>query len=387
MSTDQRTELSARRRGAQWTAWRRLMAAIVLTPVLVGCPMTTPGDPAPRPITDTDFSEPNGSFNRALDVALEDGKVSFSGTVSQRGDIDVFAIGSLHRGDRIRVLATTPSSSLDVSICLFDAEGRLVMANDDREDAAGLDALIDLVIRHDGDPHYLAVSNSAFADPDRRTGRYEADVTVTGGATVPAPVSQVLWINWDGGRISSSSLGNFTLGRFDAARIAPVYDGQDDAIKAFIIATMEQNFERFNVTILSSDDGPAPEGGHVSTIHVGDFSTSTFGIAESVDFYNADRCDDAIIYAESFRPTQFRRTPTAGELGVAIGNVTAHEAGHLLGLNHVDDDLDIMDTVSPADAFLEDQEFLDSALSTDIMPIGTQDAVQLLTEIVGVKAP
>jgi hypothetical protein len=70
-------------------------------------------------------------------------------------------------------------------------------------------------------------------------------------------------------------------------------------------------------------------------------------------------------------------------MGMAIGNVACHEAGHLMGLNHVDDDWALMDDQSAADAFLEDQEFMEAPLSSDIMRIGTQDAVLLLTETVG----
>ena len=110
-----------------------------------------------------------------------------------------------------------------------------------------------------------------------------------------------------------------------------------------------------------------------------------FGIAETVDLYNVDYCDDAIIYTESFTPSVFTNLPSAEGMGVAIGNVAAHEAGHLLGLNHVDDDLALMDDRSAADAFLMDQEFMEAPLSRDIMPIGTQDSVMLLSEIVGMR--
>ena len=106
-------------------------------------------------------------------------------------------------------------------------------------------------------------------------------------------------------------------------------------------------------------------------------------MAEGVDLYNADFCDDAIIFTESFTPSLFTGTPTALELGTAIGNVGSHEAGHLLGLNHTSDDLDLMDDRSDADAFLDDQEFKEAPLSSDIMAIGTQDGVLLLSEIVG----
>ena len=72
-------------------------------------------------------------------------------------------------------------------------------------------------------------------------------------------------------------------------------------------------------------------------------------------------------------------------LGVAIGNIASHEAGHILGLNHVDDPTALMDAVSPADTFLQNQDFKTAPLSEQILPIGFQDALLLLAEIVGLR--
>ncbi len=176
-----------------------------------------------------------------------------------------------------------------------------------------------------------------------------------------------------------------TVEPFDAGAISPAYERQEEALKEAIRTVIEQNFERFEVTVLTSDDPPPASGVAFSTVLFGGFSSSAFGIAEDVDVYNVDYCDDAIIYSESFTPSVFSQLPSVEELGVAIGNVAAHEAGHLLGLNHVDDDLALMDDRSAADAFLGDQEFMEAPLSSDIMSIGTQDAVMLLTETVGLR--
>ena len=70
-------------------------------------------------------------------------------------------------------------------------------------------------------------------------------------------------------------------------------------------------------------------------------------------------------------------------MGAANGNVGSPQARHILGLNHVSDDRALMDDVSVADALIDDQEFMEAPLSSDIMPLGTQDAVLLLNEIVG----
>ena len=137
------------------------------------------------------------------------------------------------------------------------------------------------------------------------------------------------------------------------------------------------------MTIVSSADELPTDPTSYSTLYIGGFNLTAFGLAEAVDLYNADFCDDAIIFAESFTPDVFSYTPSAYELGVAIGNIAAHEAGHLLGLNHVDDDLALMDAASPADAFLQDQEFMVAPLHSDVLPLGVQNAPLLLYETLG----
>jgi hypothetical protein len=209
------------------------------------------------------------------------------------------------------------------------------------------------------------------------------DIIKESGFDVPQPVAQTLLLDFDGGVVNSPVLGMMTIAPFDAADIAQLYEGETETIKDRIRDIFEQNYARFNVTILTSDDPPPAPGEAYSTISFGGFDPGAFGIADDVDLYNLDRCDDAIIFTESFSPAVFIGVPDAEELGTAIGNVGSHEAGHVLGLNHTDDDLDLMDDRSAADAFLQDQEFMEAPLSDDILPIGTQDGVFLLDEIVG----
>lgn len=371
-----------------------IVLAGMLAGLIAGCPgVGGPGegggdaavdgnrDPsAPQP------GEPNGSFNVAIEAAFDaGGSARLQGTIVESGDLDVFKLGPMSAGDRIVVDAYAFSSSLDVTIGVFDADENLVSNNDDREDMNGqsLDALVDFIVRHGGAEYYLVVSNSPFGSTRRLTGGYRVDVEVTAGAGVPPPVAQTIVLDFDGSVVDSPVLGQMTLDPFDAADVSPLYEGQTQTVIDRIVEVFEQNYERFGITVLTSDDPAPPPGTIYTTMFMGGFDPSLFGIAEDVDLYNFDRCDDAIIFLESFSPAVFSMPPTAVELGTAMGNVAAHEAGHLLGLNHTDDDLDLMDDQSPADAFLADQEFKTAPLSGDIMPIGFQDGVLLLEEIVG----
>lgn len=333
------------------------------------------------------FGEPNNEFSEPVVAVFEgDGVARLQGTVETVGDLDVFLLGALSPGDRITVDAYTTNSALDVTIALFDAEGRLVVNNDDRKVGSGgsLDAFVDFIVRHAGNPYYLVVTHSPFAGSGQFVGSYRADITRESGIEVPQPVAQTLLLDFDGAFVNSPVLGKMTLAPFDAADISPLYEGETETVKNRIREIFAQNYGRFNVTILTTDDPPPPPGEMYSTIYFGGFHRGAFGLAEEVDLYNVDCCDDALIFTESFTPSVFFSVPSAREVGTAIGNVGSHEAGHVLGLNHTDDDLDLMDDQSPADAFLQDQEFMEAPLSDDIMPIGTQDGVLLLNEIVGV---
>lgn len=378
--------------------WFGGVAGIFVVFALAGCgfvPPTPNGptgdvvdgnrDPAATSVLGKISGEPNDSFSQAIVAVFDDeGVAQLQGTVAEVGDLDVFLLGPLSAGFRVMVDADTTGSALDVSIGVFDDRQRLVYNNDDRggSDARFLDSYIEWIVRHDGDSYCMVVTHSAFAGSGAFTGTYRIDVQITGGFDVPEPVIQALLLDFDGAVVDSPTLGLMTLGPFNAADISPFYEGRTETIKEAIRSVFEQNFERFNVAIWTTDD-PPPDGTQFSAIYFGGFNPNAFGIAEKVDLYNVDFCDDAIIFTESFALRMFSSVPTAEEMGIAIGNVGSHEAGHLLGLNHVDDDRALMDDQSHADAFLEDQEFMEASLSSDIMAIGTQDAVLLLNEIVG----
>lgn len=332
--------------------------------------------------------EPNGTFAEPV-VAVFDasGVARLQGTVSAAGDIDVYRIGTLDPGDRVIADARATDSilALDATLALFDDDGRLAFDNDDRRSTSpiDLDPYVDWTVRHAGTSYKLIVSHSGLASSDTLTGAYTADVTIVRGGAAPAPVEQVVLLNFSGGQINVDGEGPMVLAPFDAGTISPIYNDQTAALKTRILDVFVEKYARFGITVLTSDDPPPPADSKFTTVHFGGFNDGAYGIADDVDLLNLNRCDDAVIYTETFFPEQFSQQPTVSELGVAIGNVAAHECGHLLGLNHVNDDTDLMDAVSPPDVLLLEQEFKDSPLSEQIVPIGTQDSALLLFEAVG----
>ncbi len=389
----------ALRPGSSDATWRRgivlaVCGVVSLFPLAACAPPTAAGPvgdvedgnrgEVPADTAGKTQGEPNGSFDASLIAVFDDaGEAALEGTITSGADVDVFNLGALDAGDQLLITAETPGSSLDIAISLFDDEGRLIFYNDDRS-GADFDAEIDHIARHAGTDTYLLVEASSFHGSGAGSGTYQVDVSLLRGGDIPEPVGQTLYLDFNGGSVDSPTLGRVTISPFDAAEINADYDGETETLKELIRTEIEANFAAFDVTVATSDDftpGPADK---LSTLYFGGYQADIFGEAEDVDFYNLNCCDDAIIYTQSFDPdVVFFRPPTTAQMGRAIGNVASHEAGHLLGLNHTNDDTDLMDEQSAAQALTRDQEFIEAPLSTQIAPIGTQDSALLLLETLG----
>ncbi|HEY3243277.1 MAG TPA: matrixin family metalloprotease [Phycisphaerae bacterium] len=324
--------------------------------------------------------EPNDTFPQAMLAVFDNGVARLQGNIESAADLDVFVLGALNPGDRLIVDVSTPDRQLDASIAIFDDTEAIVFDNDDRSDTS-LDSFADTIIRHASDPYYVVIGHSAFAASDARSGSYRMTLTVTSGSPVPPPEPQTVVLDFDGGPTPTDNLLTNFVNPFDAGRISSQYAGRTDDLKSLITARVRDNFAAFEVTVLTSDDPEPPRP--YSAILIGSFNPQAFGIAQEVDHYNMDRCDDGVVFAESFKPALFSTPLTVEQLGRAIGNVTSHEIGHLLGLNHVTDPTAIMDGASPADTFILDQRFKRGPLSRDILRIGFQDDPLLLDEGVG----
>lgn len=327
-------------------------------------------------------SEPNGTFSTAnRPMAGSDDQIVVRGTIDEAGDVDVFDLGAVNAGDVLRIHVSALDDSLDAALAVFDDQGLLVIDNDDADfGAAILDPSVELTARRDGDPYYVAVTHSPA---ESSTGAYELTVSVTPGGEIPEVAPQTVLLDFDGGVASDPLAGMMSISPFDAEVIDASFAGQTDTVKQLVVETVARDFASVDVRVVTTDDDPPEEP--FSTIFIGHFDFMAFGIAQAVDPYNSNPSDTAVVFADSFGPETFGELLTVQELGTAIGNVASHEIGHLLGLVHVVDPTALMDRDSPADTLLDDQAFIEAPLSPTVFPIGSQDSMLLLSEILGLS--
>jgi len=335
----------------------------------------------PFPIqTNPSTDKPGADLASAKPLTFDgNNQAVFTGTITSDSKVHVFDMGACAAGDRI-IVAVDPmvGSPLDPVVAVFDPAGELFALNDDADPVSGeLGSYVEDTVWTAGDHFYLAISRFYR---DTNTGEYQATARIERGGTVAIPPVQYLLLDFDGGTIAIPGEGTIDVDPFDAANIDAAYAGKTMEIKAKIKEIVQQNYRNTGLQVLTTDD-PPPAAGTFSTVYFGEYSTTKFGIAQGVDQGNKDRCDDGIVFTDDF-DKPFAAQPTVEGVATAIANVASHEAGHLLGLNHVTDVTDLMDTTGSASTLLADQEFKTSPLHTSVFPFGDQNGPALLNRVV-----
>lgn len=301
-------------------------------------------------------------------------------------DVDYFAFDAI-AGDIITVKLTSPATPtpFDVSI---------VTANDSPIIGARNNQLGG--ISPPTSPLSDLVSPVAFAKVIPTSGRYF--VRVSDGTqqyslrlearrpsieAEPIGTRQIVYVDFDGATINQGTFGLPTTRRIpsmiDTLANFGFLPSEENALIDQIMATIQARFNTdlaasgfngyyrqdgvpgsFDVEFRNSRDHADPWGlPNVSRIIIGgdsvDLGIVTYGIAESVDIGNFAREETGIVILGEMIPeiAAIPRVPGRSLLNavaVAVGNVAAHELGHMVGARHQDNAngvVTLMDSGSP----------------------------------------
>ncbi|MFH1746637.1 MAG: PKD domain-containing protein [Planctomycetota bacterium] len=310
----------------------------------------------------------------------------------------IFDLGPLREGDRLYLsLLTTPGygefyDREVFSVLVMDAQEKVFAWYQNSYILFTPDAK--LIIGHDS-PNYFVVVDGC-RPPTCFDITFGSSVSVRVEPNVGlTPRPQRVYLDFEAGQsIKVADVGPLDFPAFDAVRLDGNWGAPETAIiKAAIVARLQELYGDYNVVFSTSDDG-APPAQPYQTIHFADewgswvtlFFYDLFGIADYIDPRNETLTGSTLVFtgtiAEAFP------TLDASAIGLTIGNVAGHEAGHLFGLRHSEGGAqDLMDTVNVSDTD-PGVRFMSSSLYRAEQyngQIGIQDVPQLMAETVGLK--
>ncbi len=336
-----------------------------------------------------DGTQQSNVFADVQPAALPAGaEIVIEGTIDSREDVDVFALGPTVAGDLI-VVDVAGRDGLNTVAALFDGNGDLIDANDDRSYYAGaLDPYLARVIRRDTATVYLGIavsSSTHFASDSGRydSGSYTVRLRREADSEVPAARNQLVYLSFEGGARVQIGLEPIEVMRpLSAESISGRLAGQTDYIISLLTEHMRRDLAAYDVTLLSSKNHQIPAEEH-SALYFGNFNANYLGLADNVDTGNTYLQQEAIIYAEDLSMFE-GLLPSAEETALALANIASHELGHLLGLEHSAEAGDLMATAATARQILEvDAAFARTTLLNGVFPVGWQNGPALLLQNVG----
>lgn len=324
-------------------------------------------------------SKVNDELDVAEPVILGDDLEVIAGAIRGSGDVDVYDLGPVLAGDRVLVTHSA-ANNLKAAMAVFDETGAALLVNDHQNIYLGQRGpFVDVVFRRPSQQCFVAVTATPGFPAQ---GDYVLGAAVSPGAPLPSPRPDTILLDFDGGRnVRIGTRSPIDVPRFDAADIDTAFDGMTDLLMEEVVRRVREDFAGLDVSILSTSEG-AGGGNGISRLHFGAVDYALLGVAESVDEYNATRNQRAIVFVESFS-VFMRLTPSLDDMAQALANVASHEIGHLLGLVHTEDPVDIMDVTASLNQLLRDQTFGKSPIYRLVFPIGDQDSGQLLLDSIG----
>jgi len=330
----------------------------------------------------------HNTFDKPQFVAMRhNGNITIRGRIDGKGDVDLYDLGPGHAGHLVTV-DVLGDNGLNTVAGLFDGEGNLIDANDDRSYYGGrLDPYISIRLPSDSERVVLGIAVSGGVYFASTAGRYDTGtytVRVSHQEGIPTgPRPQVVYLDFAGGdtvQIGGEPLE--TMRPFSAESISSRLNGQTQAIIDMVLEKMAHDFAPFNVELRNSKYHAKPTG-PVSRIYFGNFNRAFLGLADNVDTGNLLAVQEAIVYAEDLALFENLK-PSAVEVAQCLANTGAHELGHLLGLEHTADPLDLMSTAATARQVLEtDASFIRAILNPGVFPTGWQNNPVVLLNNVG----
>ncbi len=301
-------------------------------------------------------------------------------------DVDYFAFDAV-AGDIITVKLTSAATPIPFDVSIVTAGDSPIIGATDNQLGG---------ISPPTSPLSDLTSRVAFAKVIPTTGRYY--VRVSDGSqnyslrlearrptieAEPIGTRQIVFVDFDGATISPGTFGLPTTSRIpsmmDTLEGFGFLPSQENALIDRMMATIEARFNTdlsafgingyyrqdgipgsFDIEFRNSRDHADPWGlPNVTRLIIGgdsvDLGILTYGIAESVDIGNFDREETGIVILGEMIPEiqTIPRTPALSLLdavAVAVGNVGAHEVGHMVGARHQNNGnnvVTLMDSGSP----------------------------------------
>jgi len=325
----------------------------------------------------------------------------------------VMDLGTFAQGDRIYLsMLNTPGFGelydldRDFSLFILDADQNIYAWY--QSDFVLFTRETRLIIGHSS-PHYYLVSDGSVGvnlRVERSTGLY-------------APRQQRVFVDFRGGAaIGAGSIPPQNVPALNASTFNQFFtvnpnftDATDTPLLAQgIMQELRSVYAGLNVQFVGTNETTTPPALPYKTLYVGNaINESLYGIADYLNPRNDTETGSGIIFALGIGEAvidnnAFSNPPVSGnpsqalsDLGRIIGNVAAHECGHLLGLRHTSEPLDLMQTEgtnadditlprvlkSGTPAAGEQIDLLPPFFSPDVPPIGVQNAIQYLLEVVG----